>query len=124
MIKFCFVLFCLQELKDVLRSVPEILVMIRDADRNRVLLLDDHASKEEDLKAALRLAFTQLMSASKILISRAISDLKRRLHSESEVAMLCFIWFSSSRDLFFLAIECRNHCLSLAITLHSLLLWH
>ncbi|KAG6607030.1 Mannose-6-phosphate isomerase 1, partial [Cucurbita argyrosperma subsp. sororia] len=77
-----------EELMDVLRSVPEILVMIRDADRNRVLLLDDHANKEEDLKAALRLAFTQLMSASKILISRAISDLKRRLHSESEVRQL------------------------------------
>ncbi|XP_023526350.1 mannose-6-phosphate isomerase 1-like [Cucurbita pepo subsp. pepo] len=77
----------LEELKDVLHTVPEIVEMIGDADTNRVLLLNDE-DDEDDLKSALRLAFTQLMSASKSLISKAISELKRRLNSESEVRPL------------------------------------
>lgn len=89
----------LQELKDVLHTVPEIVEMIGDADTNRVLLLNDE-DDEDDLKSALRLAFTQLMSASKSLISKAISELKRRLNSESEVAMQCFIWFSMEHFFF------------------------
>lgn len=64
--------------------------MIGHEDTNRVLLLDDE-DEEEDLKSVLRSAFTQLMSATKSMISGAISDLKRRLHSESEVTMQWFI---------------------------------
>lgn len=118
------VFFSFQELKDVLRTVPEIVEMIGDADSNRVLLLDNE-DEEEDLKSALRSAFTLLMSATKLLISRAISDLKRRLHSESEVTMQCFITFSVEafcfNDPFFLPVECRNQSLSQAMTFHSLL---
>ncbi|XP_038875067.1 mannose-6-phosphate isomerase 1-like isoform X2 [Benincasa hispida] len=77
----------LEELKDVLHTVPEIVEMIGNAATNRVLLLDDE-DDEEDLKSALRSAFTQLMSASKLVISKATSELKRRLHSQSEVRQL------------------------------------
>lgn len=89
----CFLFFSFQELKDVLHTVPEIVEMIGNAATNRVLLLDDK-DEEDDLKSALRSAFTQLMSATKLVISKAISELKRRLHSESEVTTQCFIWFS------------------------------
>ncbi|TYK09610.1 putative transposase [Cucumis melo var. makuwa] len=71
------------ELKYVLHTVPESVEMIGTAATIRLLLLDDE-DEEEDLKSALRLAFTQLMSAPKLLISKVISELTRRLHSESE----------------------------------------
>ncbi|KGN57784.1 mannose-6-phosphate isomerase 1 [Cucumis sativus] len=77
----------LEELKDVLHTVPESVEMIGTAATNRLLLLDDE-DEEEDLKSALRLAFTRLMSAPTLLISKVISELTRRLHSESEVRQL------------------------------------
>ncbi|KAA0034808.1 putative transposase [Cucumis melo var. makuwa] len=54
------------ELKYVLHTVPESVEMIGTAATNILLLLDDE-DEEEDLKSALRLAFTQLMSAPKLL---------------------------------------------------------
>lgn len=88
----CLIFFSFQELKDVLHTVPESVEMIGTAATNRLLLLDEE-DEEEDLKSALRLAFTRLMSAPTLLISKVISELTRRLHSESEVTMQCFTWF-------------------------------
>ncbi|XP_059451579.1 mannose-6-phosphate isomerase 1 [Corylus avellana] len=77
----------LEELKDVLRNVPEIVELVGSADANRILHLDEQ-DEEEKAKSVLRSTFTQLMLASKETITEAVSKIKSRLHKESQVRQL------------------------------------
>ncbi|KAE8722323.1 Mannose-6-phosphate isomerase 2 [Hibiscus syriacus] len=82
----------LQELKQVLEDVPEIVELVGIASAKQVMDIQepDGATK---VKSALRSVFTQLMSASKEMASKemttkAISKLKSRLLLESQVRSL------------------------------------
>lgn len=68
----------LEELKDVLQNVPEIAEVVGSVYANQVLDFNCKAG-EEKLKAVLQSIFTQLMSASNDVISKALSKLKSRL---------------------------------------------
>ncbi|PSR87821.1 Mannose-6-phosphate isomerase [Actinidia chinensis var. chinensis] len=68
----------LEELKDVLQNVPEIAEVVGSAYTNQVLDIN-YQDGEEKLKAFMQSIFTQLMSASKDVISKALSKLKSRL---------------------------------------------
>ncbi|XP_011021254.1 PREDICTED: mannose-6-phosphate isomerase 1-like [Populus euphratica] len=77
----------LEELKAVLRDVPEIVDLVGSAEVNQLLQINeqDHAEK---VKSVLRSAFTHLMSASKEMTAEVISKLKSRLYTESETRQL------------------------------------
>ncbi|GLT41148.1 hypothetical protein SLA2020_152330 [Shorea laevis] len=77
----------LEELKDVLHDVPEIVELIGAAEANRVMNIHKQ-DREEKIKSALRSTFTQLMSASKEMTTKAISMLKSRLQLESKLRRL------------------------------------
>ncbi|XP_041003983.1 mannose-6-phosphate isomerase 1-like [Juglans microcarpa x Juglans regia] len=77
----------LEELKGVLLNVPEIVELVSSADVNQILHLNDQDG-EEKVKSVLRSTFTQLMLASKEMITEVISKIKSRLHKESQVRQL------------------------------------
>ncbi|CAH2042476.1 unnamed protein product [Thlaspi arvense] len=78
----------LEGLKDVFGNVPEIVEVVGTACANQVLELDFNSQGEEKVKAVLQSVFTQLMTASKDVISKAVSNLKSRLKTESQVRKL------------------------------------
>ncbi|KAJ6421420.1 hypothetical protein OIU84_028738 [Salix udensis] len=77
----------LEELKSVLRDVPEIVELVGSAEVNKLLQISEHGH-EEKVKSGLRSAFTQLMSASKEMTAEVISNLKGRLYTESKIRQL------------------------------------
>ncbi|XAR51535.1 Mannose-6-phosphate isomerase [Bertholletia excelsa] len=77
----------LEEVKDVLRNVPEISEVVGCKYANQMLDMN-YRDGEENIKAVLRLIFTKLMSASKDVIAKASSNLKNRLKTASEVRQL------------------------------------
>ncbi|KAL6994012.1 mannose-6-phosphate isomerase [Sarracenia purpurea var. burkii] len=77
----------LEELKEVLQNVPEIAEVVGSVYVNQVLDINNEDG-EEKVKAVLRSLFTQLMSASNDVISKALSELKTRLNTASEVGKL------------------------------------
>ncbi|XP_044469079.1 mannose-6-phosphate isomerase 1-like [Mangifera indica] len=77
----------LQELKSVMHNVPEIVELVGSAAASQVLDINKQDG-EEKVKSILRSVFTQLMTATKEMTAKAISDLKIRLHDESEVRPL------------------------------------
>ncbi|KAL7190719.1 hypothetical protein ACSBR2_022905 [Camellia fascicularis] len=77
----------LEEFTDVLQNVPEIAEVVGSECVNQVLHINNKDGAEK-VKAVLRSIFTHLMSASKDVISRAVSKLKSRLNMESEVRQL------------------------------------
>ncbi|EOY04177.1 hypothetical protein QUC31_017390 [Theobroma cacao] len=77
----------LEELKGVLEDVPEIVELVGTASANQVLYIDEKDGAEK-VKSALRSVFTQLMSASKEMTTKAISKLKSRLHMKSQLRCL------------------------------------
>eukprot|EP00257_Ricinus_communis_P027860 XP_025015274.1 mannose-6-phosphate isomerase 2 [Ricinus communis] len=76
-----------QELKAVLQNIPEIVELVGTADAKQVLHVNEQDG-EEKVKSVVRSIFTQLMSASKEMITEVISKLKIRLHMESQVRQL------------------------------------
>ncbi|KAJ7971231.1 Mannose-6-phosphate isomerase [Quillaja saponaria] len=76
----------LEELKSVLRAVPEIVELVGVTYSNLVLNSSDQ--DEENIKSVLRAIFTQLMSASKEMIVEVVGKLINRLHLESQVRHL------------------------------------
>ncbi|CAL5372476.1 unnamed protein product [Camellia sinensis] len=72
------------EFMDVLQNVPEIAEVVGSECVNQVLHINNKDGAEK-VKAVLRSIFTHLMSASKDVISRAVSKLNSRLNMESEV---------------------------------------
>ncbi|XVF31601.1 hypothetical protein REPUB_Repub17cG0005100 [Reevesia pubescens] len=77
----------LEELKGVLEDVPEIVELFGTASANQVLDIDEQNAAEK-VKFAMHSVFTQLMSASKEMTTKAISKLKSRLHMESQLRCL------------------------------------
>ncbi|KAJ6861301.1 mannose-6-phosphate isomerase 1-like [Populus alba x Populus x berolinensis] len=77
----------LEELKAVLRDVPEIVELVGSAVVNQLLQINEQ-DHEEKVKSVLRSAFTHLMSASKEMTAEVISKLKSRLYTESETRQL------------------------------------
>lgn len=77
----------LEELKDVLHDVPEIVELVGTAEANRMINLHKQDGQDK-IKSALRSTFTQLMSAGKETTAKAISKLKIRLQFESKLRRL------------------------------------
>ncbi|GMP30959.1 hypothetical protein CsSME_00005379 [Camellia sinensis var. sinensis] len=77
----------LEEFMDVLQNVPEIAEVVGSECVNQVLHINNKDGAEK-VKAVLRSIFTHLMSASKDVISGAVSKLNSRLNMESEVRQL------------------------------------
>ncbi|KAK9927843.1 hypothetical protein M0R45_025009 [Rubus argutus] len=77
----------LEELKGVLDNVPEIVQVVGSEVANQVFDTT-HEDGGEKVKSVLRLIFTQLMSATKDLITTATTKLKNRLHLENRVRLL------------------------------------
>ncbi|THG19735.1 hypothetical protein TEA_028287 [Camellia sinensis var. sinensis] len=75
------------EFMDVLQNVPEIAEVVGSECVNQVLHINNKDGAEK-VKAVLRSIFTHLMSASKDVISGAVSKLNSRLNMESEVRQL------------------------------------
>lgn len=69
----------------MLLNVPEVVELVSSANANQVLHLEEHDG-EEKVKSVLRLTFTELMLASKEIITEVISKIKTRLHRESQVS--------------------------------------
>lgn len=77
-------LLLFQELKTVVQNVPEVADVVGSLYANRVLDINNQDG-EEKVKAVFKSIFTQLMSASKDVISKAVSKLKSRLQMASQV---------------------------------------
>ncbi|CAN1805548.1 Mannose-6-phosphate isomerase 1 [Linum perenne] len=83
--------FLFKELRDVLRNTPEMLKLVNREDINQLLQVNDHDHDQEEDKVKSRLfksIFTQLMSASKEITTKAVSTLKTRLQTQSQVRKL------------------------------------
>lgn len=76
--------FLLQELKDVLTSVPEIGEIVGDEHVDRIMTLKETDACEE-IKIALQSIYTKLMLASQETVSEHVSKLMHRLNAENKV---------------------------------------
>ncbi|CAI0451389.1 unnamed protein product [Linum tenue] len=76
-----------EELKDVVRYIPEVVELIDIEDTSQLLHINDQVEVEK-VKSILRSIFTQLMSASKEMTTEAVSKLKIRLQMQSQVRRL------------------------------------
>lgn len=87
-------IFCsgdrMQELKDVLTSVPEIRDMIGDEHIGKYMSIKE-TDPYDETKVVLQSIYTKLMSTSEEAVSKSVSKLKHRLNIESKV-----IWISRS----------------------------
>ncbi|KAJ4958881.1 hypothetical protein NE237_025992 [Protea cynaroides] len=77
----------LEELKNVLRTVPEIIELVGNDEAEQVLHVNEQ-SGEKKVKAVLQSLIAQLMSASESSISEAVYKMKRRLTMEKKVRQL------------------------------------
>ncbi|XP_042477203.1 mannose-6-phosphate isomerase 1-like [Macadamia integrifolia] len=77
----------IEELKDVLHDVPEIIDLVGNADADEVLHINEKYG-EKRVKSILRSIFTQLMTVSENAISEAVFKMKRRLNMENTVRHL------------------------------------
>lgn len=68
-----------------MQNVPEIVELVGSAAASQVLHINKQDG-EEEVKSILRSVFTQLMTATKEMTAKAISNLKIRLYEESEVS--------------------------------------
>lgn len=73
-----------KELKDVIRSVPEVVGLIGHEDAGKLMAIKGY-HEANDVKSSLQSAFAKLMTASKQAVSEAIAKLKVRLDDESKV---------------------------------------
>lgn len=76
----------MQELKAVLDNVPEIVQVVGSEVANQVFDTTNEDG-EDKVKSVLRLIFTQLMSATKEIVTTATTKLKNRLHMENQVSI-------------------------------------
>ncbi|KAG1334769.1 mannose-6-phosphate isomerase 2 [Cocos nucifera] len=77
----------IEELKDVLASVPEIVDLVGDEDASKVLNTKDQDGYVE-VKPILQSIFTKIMSANKEAVSELVSKLKCRLNVENKIRKL------------------------------------
>ena len=76
--------FFLQELEDVLTSVPEIGEIVGNEHVDRIMTLKETDACEE-IKFALQSIYTKLMLASQETVSEQVSKLMHRLNAENKV---------------------------------------
>ncbi|VVA96229.1 unnamed protein product [Arabis nemorensis] len=76
----------LQELKSVIRAIPEIEELVGSEEANQVFCISEH--DEEKVKSVVRTIFTLLMSAGPDTTKKIVFKLKRRLHMESQERQL------------------------------------
>lgn len=74
----------MQELKEVLRHVPEIVELVGTADAEQFLSLNEEGESGK-AKSILQSIFTQLMSAKKDRVAEVVLKLKSRLELQSQV---------------------------------------
>nr|CAB3460684.1 unnamed protein product [Digitaria exilis] len=77
----------MEELKDVLRTVPEVEEQVGHEHAGKLMSLKEHDEGNE-IKSSLQTAFAKLMATSKEKVSEALSKLIRRLNIESKVKIL------------------------------------
>jgi mannose-6-phosphate isomerase len=77
----------IEELKNVVQNVPEIIEVVGSACADRVLDIDKKDGGEK-LKEVLQSLFTELMTASKDAICEAVSKMENRLNMQREVRKL------------------------------------
>ncbi|XP_037403982.1 mannose-6-phosphate isomerase 1-like [Triticum dicoccoides] len=77
----------IQELKDVIRTVPEVAGLIGHEDADKLMTVKEYHDGN-DVKSSLQSAFAKLMTASKEAVSEAVNKLKGRLNDESEIRTL------------------------------------
>ncbi|KAL5226667.1 hypothetical protein ABZP36_014932 [Zizania latifolia] len=77
----------IEELKDVLRTVPEVEDLVGPEDAGKLMSIKVYHGANE-IKSSLRSAFTKLMTASKEAVSKTIENLIFRLNAESKVRAL------------------------------------
>ncbi|KAL6654902.1 hypothetical protein ACP70R_008367 [Stipagrostis hirtigluma subsp. patula] len=76
-----------QELKEVLRTVPEVHELVGKEEAGKLLSVKEHDGGIK-VRSYLQSAFTKLMIASEEAVSEAVSKLKNRLNSESKIRTL------------------------------------
>ncbi|KAI6691556.1 hypothetical protein NL676_028384 [Syzygium grande] len=76
----------MEELKQVLRDVPEIVEVVGSTDVEKFIRLDEQ--EEEKAKSLLQSIFTKLMSASADIVALSVSQIKIRLELESQARPL------------------------------------
>ncbi|KAG0536771.1 hypothetical protein BDA96_03G092100 [Sorghum bicolor] len=77
----------IEELKDVLRTVPEIEGLIGHEDTGKLMNMKEYDGVSE-VKSSLRSAFAKLMTASKDMVSEAVAKLISRLNTDSKIRNL------------------------------------
>lgn len=73
-----------KELKDVIRTVPEVGGLIGHEDADKLMTVKEYHGGN-DVKSNLQSAFAKLMTTSKEAVSEAVNKLKGRLNDESKV---------------------------------------
>ena len=73
----------------MLCDVPEIVELVGSVYANQILHIDEQVG-EEKVKSVLRSIFTELMSASKEMITEVLSNIISRLKMESQVSIFLF----------------------------------
>lgn len=81
------VVVALQELKDVLATVPEILELVGYEELSKIMNDQEHDGHIEP-KSFLQSIFTRLMSAKQEAVSEAVLKLKSRLNSDNKVVAI------------------------------------
>nr|BAJ97590.1 predicted protein [Hordeum vulgare subsp. vulgare] len=77
----------IEELKDVIRTVPEVGGLIGHEDADKLMTVKEYHGGN-DVKSSLQSAFAKLMTASKEAVSEAVNKLKGRLNDESKIRTL------------------------------------
>ncbi|XP_071683903.1 mannose-6-phosphate isomerase 1 isoform X2 [Lolium perenne] len=77
----------IEELKDVIRTVPEVGGLIGHEDAGKLITVKENHGGN-DAKYVLQSAFAKLMMASKETVSEAVNKLKYRLNDESKIRTL------------------------------------
>ncbi|XP_062192263.1 mannose-6-phosphate isomerase 1-like [Phragmites australis] len=77
----------IEELKDVLRTVPEVEGLVGHEDAGKIMSMKEYDGGNE-AKSSLQSAFAKLMTASKDVVSEAIAKLINRLNTESKIRTL------------------------------------
>uniref|UniRef100_A0ACD5TQT8 Uncharacterized protein n=1 Tax=Avena sativa TaxID=4498 RepID=A0ACD5TQT8_AVESA len=85
----------IEELKDAIRTVPEVRVLIGQEDAAKLMIMKEY----NDVKSSMQSAFAKLMTASKDTVSEAVNKLKGRLDDESKFRTL------TEKELLILSLE-------------------
>ena len=80
-----YILYLLQDLKDVLKTVPEIENIVGETVAQALMNAELHEKIDNYVKNPLRSAFTQLMTLNKEAVVEALSKIKKRLNEENQV---------------------------------------